>query len=44
MSSLQQNWRRGQNSFCLEVRELWGRRRRWGAGEKNGPNNSCTYE
>jgi hypothetical protein len=25
MSSLQQNWRRGQNRFCLEARG-WGRR------------------
>jgi hypothetical protein len=22
MSSLQQNWRKGQNRFCLEVREV----------------------
>jgi hypothetical protein len=22
MSSLQQNWRRGQNRFCLEAREV----------------------
>jgi hypothetical protein len=34
MSSLQQNWRKGQNRFCLEVR---------GVG-KNDPNNVCTYE
>jgi hypothetical protein len=27
MSSLQQNWRRGQNTFCLEVK---------GMGEKRG--------
>jgi hypothetical protein len=30
MSSLQQNWRRGQNRFCLEVRELGRREREWG--------------
>jgi hypothetical protein len=24
MFSLQQNWRRGQNRFCLEVRGTWG--------------------
>jgi hypothetical protein len=35
MSSLQQNWRKGQNSFCLEAR---------GEGERNDPNNVCTYE
>jgi hypothetical protein len=28
LSSLQQNWRRGQNRFCLEVREEWGREER----------------
>jgi hypothetical protein len=38
MSSLQQNWRRGQNRFCLEAR--WGRE---GGGE-GGPNSVCTYE
>jgi hypothetical protein len=44
MSTLQQNWRRGQNRFCLEVK--WGgeRGRRWGAGGRNGPNNVCIYE
>jgi hypothetical protein len=37
MSSLQQNWRKGQNRFCLLRRgqAAWGR---------NGPNNVCTYE
>jgi hypothetical protein len=35
MSSLQQNWRKGQNRFCLEVR---------GAGGRNEPNNVCTYK
>jgi hypothetical protein len=38
MSSLQQNWRRGQNTFCLEKRRDWregaekgaeGRREKW---------------
>jgi hypothetical protein len=24
MFSLQQNWRKGQNRFCLEAREVWG--------------------
>jgi hypothetical protein len=44
MSSLQQNWRRGQNRFCLEARGWGGIRRGWGAGGRNGPNNVCTYE
>jgi hypothetical protein len=35
MSSLQQNWRKGQNRFFLEAR---GERRR------DDPNNVCTYE
>jgi hypothetical protein len=26
MSSLQQNWRKGQNRFCLEVRRGWEER------------------
>jgi hypothetical protein len=46
MSSLQQNWRRGQNKFCLEVRR--GEREQTGKGVgargRNGPNNVCTYE
>jgi hypothetical protein len=29
MSTLQQNWRKGQNRFCLEVREM-------GGGEEGG--------
>jgi hypothetical protein len=41
MSSLQQNWRKGQNSFCLEAREV---RVMGGAGEKNDPNNVLTHE
>jgi hypothetical protein len=32
MSSLPQNWRRGQNKFCLDVRGVWERRRELGAG------------
>jgi hypothetical protein len=44
MYTLQQNWRRGQNRFCLQVRRVVGRRR--GAGEqgRKWPNNACTYE
>jgi hypothetical protein len=30
MPSLQQNWRRGQNRFCLQAREVMGR----GSGEE----------
>jgi hypothetical protein len=43
MSSLQQNWRKGQNRFCLEVRGR-GRGRGQGARRRNDPNNVCTYE
>jgi hypothetical protein len=27
MFSLQQNWRKGPNRFCLEARGAWGRKR-----------------
>jgi hypothetical protein len=40
MSSLQQNWRKGQNRFCLEVRAVRGP----GTRGRNNPNNVCTYE
>jgi hypothetical protein len=44
MSSLQQNWRKGQNSFFLEAREEGGRGRGGrGRGEK-WLNNVYTYE
>jgi hypothetical protein len=33
MSTLQQNWREGQNRFCLEIRG-WGGER--GSGEQGG--------
>jgi hypothetical protein len=36
--------RRGQNRFCLEVREVGGRGREWVAGGRTGPNNVCTYK
>jgi hypothetical protein len=42
MSTLQQNWRKGQNRFCLEVRREVERGR--GAGGRNDPNNVCTYK
>jgi hypothetical protein len=44
MSSFQQNWRKGQNRFCLEARGDRGEREEMGAGGRNGPNNVCTYE
>jgi hypothetical protein len=36
MSSLQQNWRKVQNCFCLEVRRRDGEREGWGTGGRNG--------
>jgi hypothetical protein len=39
MFSLQQNWRRGQNRFCLEVRGMGGRGKGQRAGGRNDPNN-----
>jgi hypothetical protein len=44
MSSLQQNWRKEQNRFCLEARGLGEKWRGQGDGGRNGPNNVCTYE
>jgi hypothetical protein len=43
--SLQQNWRRGQNRFCLEVRSVGEKVEggRWAKG-RGGPNNIYTYE
>jgi hypothetical protein len=32
MSTLQQNWRRGQSKFCQEARRVGGRERRRGQG------------
>jgi hypothetical protein len=34
MSSLQQNWRKGQNRFCLEKKGVLGRKGAVGRGEK----------
>jgi hypothetical protein len=34
MSSLQQNWRRGQNRFCLEVKGMGGKGTEWGRGQR----------
>jgi hypothetical protein len=44
MSSLQQNWRRGQKWLYLEAREVGGRRRGLREGGRDGPNNVSTYE
>jgi hypothetical protein len=44
MSTLQQNWRKGQNKFFPEVRVMRGRGNGQGAGGRNGPNNAYTYE
>jgi hypothetical protein len=44
ISSLQQNWRRGQNRFCLEARGMRGKGRGQGAGWRDDPNNVHTYE
>jgi hypothetical protein len=38
----QQNWRKAQNRFCLEVAGVG--KKGWGAGGRNDPNNVCTYE
>jgi hypothetical protein len=38
LSSLQQNWRKEQNRFFLEVREGGGRGSGPGAGGRNDPN------
>jgi hypothetical protein len=43
MFSLQQNWRQGQNRFCLEARGLKGSQL-GGEGGRGGPNNVYTYE
>jgi hypothetical protein len=43
MSSLQQNWRKRQNRFCLEAKGS-GRGRGWGARGRSDPNNIYTYE
>jgi hypothetical protein len=41
--SLQQNWRRGQNRFCLEARWLWGSEG-IGAARRDRGKNVYTYE
>jgi hypothetical protein len=44
MSSLQQNWRKGQDRFCLELRRVGRRGKEWETWWRNDPNNVCTYE
>jgi hypothetical protein len=45
MSSLPQNWKRGQKRLRLEEREEGrGPRAGGGWGGRNDPNNVCTYE
>jgi hypothetical protein len=44
MSILQQNWRKGQNRFCLEARRVGGKRGEVETVGINGPNNVYTYE
>jgi hypothetical protein len=44
MSSPQQNWRRRQNTFCLEVRRGWGEMAGLAGRGRNDPNNVFTYE
>jgi hypothetical protein len=38
--TLQQNWKKGQNRFCLEARGVGGREMGW-AGGRSDPNNVC---
>jgi hypothetical protein len=40
MSTLQQNWRKGQNRFFLEIRGM----EEGGARGRNGPDNVCIYK
>jgi hypothetical protein len=44
ISTLQWNWRKAQNRFCLEAKGEEGRRWGWRAGGRNDPNNVCTCE
>jgi hypothetical protein len=44
ISTLQQNWRKEQNMFCLEVRGGWWGEEGVGGRGRNDPNNVCTYE
>jgi hypothetical protein len=44
MSSLQQNWRKVQDRFCLEDGLVRGEVGDKGQGGRNGRNNVCTYD
>jgi hypothetical protein len=44
MSFPQENYRRGQNKFCLEARGVGEKGREQGAVWRNGPNNVYIYE
>jgi hypothetical protein len=44
ISSLQQNRRKGQNRFYLEVKEVGDEGKDGGAWGRNDPNNVCTYD
>jgi hypothetical protein len=44
MSSLQQNWRKGENRLYLEVREVGAEERGVASRGRNDPNNVCIYE
>jgi hypothetical protein len=43
MSFLQQNWRRGQNRFCLEARGMEGEREGAGDMRERRPKTMYTY-
>jgi hypothetical protein len=44
MSSLQQNWQKGQNRFCVEEKGVGGKWRVQQTGGRNDPNNICAFE
>jgi hypothetical protein len=44
MSSLQQNWRKGQKMFCLKVRGGGREREEAGGRGKKWPHIVCTHE
>jgi hypothetical protein len=43
LSTLQQNWRKGRDRFCLATGGC-GERVGWGAEVRDDPKNVCTYE
>jgi hypothetical protein len=44
ISTLQQNWRKVQNRFCLEARREGEKKGGGRTGGRNDPNNVCTCE